>query len=375
MDDEFKVFADGRPDVPPYRPEARARARERLLRQARGGFRLPRVSRQAVAAFGVTAALVGGMTVALTGQGQKGTSTTTSVTRTAAQYFPELQPRQGQFILIESDTMDGSFTMGEGGGIQTGYLYRTHRKFYQSVDGRADGLLFIEGREPKPWPGEEELPENVGEWRGSSWHSVASCPDLRGDRREDYAYLSGLPADPERIRERFYRGPGDEKRDADGRAFDEAAELVRESYLPAAQRQAVFEAVKGIPGIEEAQGVEDSAGRKGVALGRVIDGTLKQLIFDPQTKRLLGERTTVVDEKVARAPVGSVVALSAELDVTIVDKLPEVSAAGGDESCSPQYTEPQVTSTVTPVPEPTVTSTVTPVPEPTVTKVAPAPTG
>jgi hypothetical protein len=350
MDDDFEDFVDGRPAAPPYRPQARAQARERLLREARRGFRFPRLGWQAAAAFGVTVTLVGGVAVALAGQGAgpDRTSTATSVNRTATQYFPELQPKPGQFILIESDTMYGA-TVGRPGAEPTRHLYRTHRKIYQSVDGQADGLLLIEGLEPKPWPG-EKLPENAHRMQPPTRSWLASCPGQRGDQRDDYSYLSTLPADPERMRERFYQDdPGD--RHADEVAFDAAGELVRETYLPKAQREAVFKAIKAIPGVEEAQGVQDSAGRTGVALGRQMDGTLHQLVFDPETHTLLGERGTVVDAKVAGAPEGSLIAHTAELSVTVVDKLPQVDDVDGDGSCAPQPVPAE------PTPSPTVTVT------------------
>ncbi|MGN9781778.1 CU044_5270 family protein [Nonomuraea sp. ZG12] len=362
---EFKDFADNPPAVPPYRPEARARARERLLREARRGFRFPRLGWQVVATFGVTITLVGGVAVALSAQGtgtDQRISTATSVTSLAQQGFPELHPEPGQFILIESDTMYG-FTAASAASAAkpTRHLYRTHRKIYQSVDGQAPGLLLIEQLEPKPWPG-QELPENAHRLRGPTRSLLAACPDQLGDRRDDYSYLSTLPADPERMRERFYRdGAGD--RDVAEAAFDAAGELVRETYLPRAQREAVFEAIKAMPGVEEARGVQDSAGRTGVALGRRSQGTLHQLIFDPATRTLLGERGTVVDAKVAGAPVGSLVAHTAALRVMVVDKLPEVGDVEGDGSCTAQpVLEADTPSpSASPVPSPSVAPT-SPVP-------------
>jgi hypothetical protein len=67
MDDEIVPFADGRPAAPAYPPHAREAARRRLLSEAAGPrrFRLPRLGWQAVGAFGLTVALVGGVGVAL----------------------------------------------------------------------------------------------------------------------------------------------------------------------------------------------------------------------------------------------------------------------------------------------------------------------
>ncbi|MER6944956.1 CU044_5270 family protein [Nonomuraea sp. NPDC000554] len=383
MDDEIRVFAEGRPAAPRFEEDARARARDRLVRETRGGrrFRLPRLGWQAAAAFGVTVTLVGGVAVTLsaqgTGAGGPGTSVSAAVTP------GELDPKPGQFILVESDTMWTSESMSEKGS--THYLYRTHRKIWQSVDASANGLLLIEGREPKPWPG-EQLPEEAKDWQGASWSQLASCPGRMGDNRRDYAYLSTLPTDPAALRERLYRdlpkatptatatdaatdtatataNDTAKGEDADARAFSGVSDLLRETYLPRPQREALFETIKAIPGVQVAEGVEDSAGRKGVALGHVSPwGTLEQLIFTPDTHMLLGERSTVVDEKLAKAPKGSVLALTAQLNVEVVDQLPDAPDASEDGSCSMSTSEPAL---ATPTAEMTAEMTATAEPVPT----------
>ncbi|MGW4404038.1 CU044_5270 family protein [Nonomuraea sp. NPDC004702] len=383
MDDEIRTFADGRPPAPPYEPQARARARERLLAEARGGrrLRLPRLGWQTAAAFGATVVLVGGVAVALSGQGGTDARPATSVMLSAG----ELNPRPDQFILIESDTMYGSQSI-DSSGAQSRYLYRQHRRIWKSVDGSKDGLLQIEGREPRPWPG-EPLPADATSRRGSEWSRLASCPDLRGPYRDDYAYLSTLPADATAMRDRLYQSApkGDKDVDPDAVAFTRAGDLVRENYLPKAQRDALFEAVKAIPGVEAAEGVADSSGRVGVALGRVADrGVREELIFDPAGHTFLGERQVVVDAK-AGAPKDSVVALTAQLDVSVVDALPEAPDAAADASCMPQTQAPTpipsesgstaeklptAEATITFTPEPTSVPAVEPTaePEPTVTR-------
>ncbi|MER7499699.1 CU044_5270 family protein [Nonomuraea pusilla] len=382
MDDEIRQFADGRPPAPAYRPEARARARELLLAEARGGgrFRLPRFGWQAVAAFGVTVALVGGVAVALSGRPQEHLAVAAGATESAAVAEPlqgDLNPRPGQFILVESDTMYAAMTVGRN-GEESRHLYRTHRKIWQSVDGSADGLLLIDGREPRPWPG-QELPEDVKDWQGSEWITLAACRGTQDRDRRYYTHLSTLPTDPAALRERLYGSGGDKDADRDQVAFTAAGDLVRETYLPKAQRDALFEAVKGIPGTEVAEGVEDSAGRKGVALGRAeADGTLTQLIFDPDTRMFLGERQTVVDEQKGQAPKGSVVALTAQLKVSVADRLPDEAATAERSDCPSSASAPVEPPTATPSLPPTVTEesvapatvtmTATPVAPPTVTQ-------
>ncbi|MFG1702481.1 CU044_5270 family protein [Nonomuraea sp. M3C6] len=378
-EDEIRTFADGRPAVPPYSAEARARARERLLAEARGRrrFRLPRLGWRAAAAFGATVVLVGGVAVTLSGRGSGGTGPATSVTQSAAVSPGELDPRPGQYILVESDTMYGMHRVGANGEKEESSLYQTHRKIWQSVDASANGLLLIEGREPKPWPG-KPLPEPASkDRRGSTYMTLPSCPGQRGFRRTDYAYLSTLPADAAAMRAHVYQVSAayvsmGKHVDQDEAAFSFVTDLVRETYLPKAQRDALFEATKTIPGVEVAEGVENSAGRKGVALGRADrTGTLAQVIFDPDTHLYLGERRTVVDAKLADAPEGSVVALTAQLNVSVVDKLPKVKVRQGtDVGCDSPQTQPSASPSGKPVPTPDITVTITATPEPGVTMTA-----
>ncbi|MEV7970560.1 CU044_5270 family protein [Sphaerisporangium sp. NPDC088356] len=356
MDDELVPFADNRPAAPPYPPDAREAARGRLLQEAAGRRRFgsPRFGWQAVGAFGLTVALVGGLGVALSSRpapvAVPGATATDpafqpeeSVEVAPSQDAAELLPKPGQYIVVESETMYTSESMGEG-GTQSSYLYRTKRKIWKPVDGTSKGLLWIAGLAPKQWPG-RPLPEEATQWRGESWHELsARCPGWPDDNRTDYAFLSTLPSDVAGMREYVYKRPhGDNPPDAG--TFTAVGDLIRETYLPRAQRQALFEAAKTIPGVRVTTGVKDSAGREGTALGRVDNGIDTMLIFDPETYLFLGERGTVVDDKAARAPVGSVMALTAQLKVSVVDKLPRAQGAGKDSSCEMREQMPTPTPT------------------------------
>lgn len=352
MDDEIQTFSDGRPAAPPYRSEAREKAREELLRAARGqsGFRLPRLGWHAVAAFGVTVTLVGGVAVALSGAGEGGTDPASSVAVSG-----ELEPRPGQFVLVESQTMYSVTEVSQSS--ESRYLSTTKRKIWQSADGSADGLLSIETLAPKPWPGQNAVASIAKKEEGTEWFQLRACPSVLGNHLSYYSNLAKLPADQAGMRERLYAdGGGDDgkdgKPDKDARAFTATGDLLRETYLPKAQRDALFEAARTIPGVEVAEQVQDGAGRTGVALGRVAaaQGVLEQLIFDPATHAFMGERHTVVDAATARAPKDSVIALTAELKTSVVDELPKVDGrVQPDSSCE----QPQPETTASPVDEPT----------------------
>ncbi|GII65243.1 hypothetical protein Skr01_53280 [Sphaerisporangium krabiense] len=358
MSDEIQQFTDARPSAPSYPEQARRAARDRLLAEATGRGRVwrPRFGWQAAGAFGLTLALAGGLGVALSSRpGPAATpgamTVTSSANVTAPGQMAELDPRPDQFIVFESETMNLTEVMGDS--QTTGrYLYRTYRKFYQSADGHR-GLLWIEGRSPRQLPG-RPLPEEAAQWKGGGWNEIAAyCADWPASTRRDYAYLRTLPATPAAMRALLYTRDGGD-RPADEAAFDRFGELMRETYMPQAQRQALFEAAKAVPGVEEASGVKDSAGREGVALGRVIDGVLEQRILDPKTFMLLGERGTVVDAKAADAPAGTVLTWTAQVKVSVVDRLPDVKDATKDSKCemtgsqSPSPTESGAPASETP---------------------------
>ena len=140
--------------------------------------------------------------------------------------------------------------------------------------------------------------------------------------RTDYASLKNLPSDADGMRAHLYTGDrgGSSKDEA---AFTAAGDMLRETYMPPAQRAALFKAVGTIPGVDVIETAEDAAGRKGVGVGRAgLDGVRQDLIFDPKTYELLGERGIVVDENAAKSPAGSLVASTAQLSVTVADEAP-----------------------------------------------------
>ncbi|GAA5068077.1 hypothetical protein HNP84_008301 [Thermocatellispora tengchongensis] len=346
MDEEIKVFADARPAAPSYGGEARERARRRLMAEAGRRRTFPLLGGatgarrflgwQAVGAFAVTVALVGGVTVAVGSQGGPASvagpaSRPESAVVARSGDFPELEPKPGQFLLFESTTM---YTSEGDGEI---WLYRTNRKMWRPVHGGTSGLLEIEWLEPRPYPG-QTVPEVAKEDAEVTSHYEIKgyCPGAPEEVRRDYAYLSTLPADAGEMRAFLYRQPHGDDGDDDAYAFDALNELFRESYMPRAQREAAFEAGRTIPGVTVAQDVEDAAGRKGIALGREQHGLLTQLIFDPETFDFLGERGTVTGTVTPPAPVGSTLALTAQTGVTVVDALPEdVTDVNPDGSCDP----------------------------------------
>jgi hypothetical protein len=70
--------------------------------------------------------------------------------------------------------------------------------------------------------------------------------------------------------------------------------------------------------------VTDRAGRTGTAVAFTEIGRRRELIFDPRTSELLGEREVLVDRTKSDidAPIGTVVGDVAYLERAVVDALP-----------------------------------------------------
>ncbi|MFC7644107.1 CU044_5270 family protein [Streptosporangium lutulentum] len=189
----------------------------------------------------------------------------------------DLAPRDDQFIKVESQTMYGSFgggaVNGETGATseETRYLYRTKRVIWQSADGTRDGALTIEYLKPKAYPG-WPIPEQAYEDTGTAELPLPICGGKIPDyMRTDYASLKNLPSDADGMRAHLYTGDrgGGSK---DGAAFTAAGDMLRETYMPPAQRAALFKAVGTIPGVGVIETAEDAAGRKGIGVGRARPG-------------------------------------------------------------------------------------------------------
>ncbi|MGJ6960789.1 CU044_5270 family protein [Streptosporangium sp. G11] len=346
-DDEIQLVAAIRPDAPPYDERARHAARRGLAAAAgpRARGRSPRWrGPYAMALAGALAVAVGATAITLSGarNGSPGAVEEVVVTmpeiaavsasevldRAArAAVRTDLAPRDDQFVKVESETMYGSFSgtatnaeTGELGG-ETRYLYRTKRVIWLSADGTRNGVVQIEYLEPRAYPG-WPIPEMAYERTGVETLPLVNCGKAPEYMRTDHAALKRLPTDADGMRAHLYTGDrgGNSKDEA---AFTAAGDMLRETYMPPAQRAALFKAVGTIPGVDVTKRAEDAAGREGIGVGRVgVNGVREDLIFDAKTYELLGERGIVVDEKAAKSPKGSLVASTAQLSVTVADEAP-----------------------------------------------------
>ena len=131
-------------------------------------------------------------------------------------------------------------------------------------------------------------------------------------RALSYEELIALPADPSELLERIDAAARASGQDLDYKRFVVIGDLLRGALLPPELEGATYRLAAMIPGIELIGEVRDPEGRPGVAVGFVHGGIRHDLIFDPDTGRLLAERY-VVDEPLAEtgAAVGTVIGYSA----------------------------------------------------------------
>lgn len=336
---EIDLYRDERPEAAPYDPGTRAAARSRLASGRARRVRGPYVMVAAAGALALAAAFVVTRPAPVEQAGQSAQvgqapqvrlmSASEVLDRAAGAVVEELDPRDDQYVVVKSQTMYGSYSMGEK---EERWLYRTNRTIWLRAEQTGDdyGVLRMELLEPREFPG-WPIPKQAYEGVGKpELIALANCDGgtVPEHLRSDYAAIKKLPVDAEGMRAHLYSAhePNEKGVQADQSAFTRASDLLRETYVPAPQRKALYQALATIPGVSVAEGARDAAGREGIGVGLVTQaGTRDDLIFDRESFALLGERSEVVDAAVAGAPAGSLLASTAQLEVSVADEAPEVA--------------------------------------------------
>ncbi|MEU0805730.1 CU044_5270 family protein [Streptomyces sp. NPDC005970] len=202
--------------------------------------------------------------------------------------------RDDQFLYVESEL---AYTLHEKG--RKARLDPVHRReVWLSVDGLHTGLLREDNR--------------LGE--------IPLEPDLPLTKSSmNYRTLQALPTDPEQMLRwlnRVSRGG----KSHDQNVFVQVGEMMQENVVPPAQSAALYRAAARIPGVVVISDAVDAAGRPGVAVARVDDGERQELIFDKDTKQLLGERLVAVEDLPGGQKKGEVTGASAILERAVVDE-------------------------------------------------------
>mgnify|MGYP001291720684 CR=1 FL=1 len=108
-------------------------------------------------------------------------------------------------------------------------------------------------------------------------------------------FMASLPRDPRRLLDRIYHDSEGQGHGRDQEAFVYIADILRSGTVPADLRAALFGAAALIPGIRLATDSANLVGRQGVAVTSTDGGnTRTELIFDPETGEVIGEREVVL---------------------------------------------------------------------------------
>jgi hypothetical protein len=296
-----------------------ARHRE-MLRRSRG----PRIAAFAAGA----AALLTAVPVFLLGGGGEvqpaAAAALRQVATVAAVQEAEAPPEPGEYFFTRSREVSVATTFGVNG--QWSALYARERESWTAPDGTIRFRVI------------SKKPEFVSEDQRAAW-VAAGAPRLgsghvslnRMQGGNEFLDTSKLPTEPKALRElieartapQFVNYPPGE-----AETFVLIGDLLRGTYLPPDFRAALYEVAAELPGIELLGKVEDPEGRTGIGIAYrgAREGTRSELIFNPNTSALFGERQIVVGSRVARSldvPVGTEIGSTTYLESGVVGSAPE----------------------------------------------------
>jgi hypothetical protein len=263
------------------------------------------------------------------------------VAKAAASQTPVGPPRPGQYVYTKSKSLSGVDTANAGPNhnLYFSVQFSEVREAWIGPDGsgrilESDGTpTFVSSRDRSVWIAAGRPPLPTATTRDISFapanENKPGCKGKVGGVCGGLGYLdlSKFPTDvptlKRMIEERKIEGdpPGDLE------TFTIIGDMLRETYAPPLVRSALFQIVSQLREVELVGNMTDPVVRAGIAVAYPVNGILHELIFDPSTSALLGERTVIVDPDRAGVQVsaGTVVGWSAYLASGVVDSTSERS--------------------------------------------------
>jgi hypothetical protein len=210
----------------------------------------------------------------------------------AADQPPQPPPAPGQYVYTRSRGFQTYLYVTGRGLSNIAFRQWATREVWIGPDG--SGRL-LESRGDPEFLSAQDRAAWVAAGRPVLDPTGRTTDDAFGPGGLHFLDLSGLPTDPQEllavIEEReIVGGP-----EGDWETFVIVGDLLRETYAPPALRAALYEVAANLPGVEYVGVVQDDLGRRGVAVASTHGGVRHELIFDPETARLLGERQVMVD--------------------------------------------------------------------------------
>lgn len=125
-------------------------------------------------------------------------------------------------------------------------------------------------------------------------------------------FMAGLPRDPQHLLDRIHHDSKGMGAGADDEAFVFIRDILRSGVVPADLRAALFEAAALIPAVYLVSDSVNLEGRHGVAVTLSSSGeTRVELILDPASGTVIGEREVVIGHYVDDVPRGTTISYSA----------------------------------------------------------------
>lgn len=349
MNDELQMLVEARPEVAPYAPAARLAARRKLTAAANphgsSKFRRPYgiaiAGAAMIAAASVTAVTVltptdgtgyngrGGTIIAL----PKVTKMSAAEVLNRAAAVADFHPRDDQFIKI---TWQATGTVTVTTKPLAGWTERNRGTTWISADGAKPEVSKIEQLKILPHPSGGTIPKYAylpithGKVIFSGPEDGESCVH---PAYSTYASMKDLPDNPDGMRSflQSWHPAGQ----SDWSAWDTVSYLLGgPTYMPEPQRAALLRAAGMLPDAIVTENVTDSAGRQGVAVGRISDGVRDDIVFDKITYRVLGTQSLVVGARnYGHAPIGSIIRSHVQLETSVVNDAPSSTDVRTVDAC------------------------------------------
>ena len=257
---------------------------------------------------------------------------------TAAAHAQQPAPRPDQFIYISSVDTELNMTCPKvyrhGKLIiprqacrpqaEVSWLATDGRQIWLSVSGYRAGVLRDDQLSVSRMPWGVKPPPITGS--RVTWSPLSPQPCHQKPAFGSYDYLTRLPTSLRALRAWLYTHspeaglPG---RPSD-LAWNAIGDLLDEMLVPPKLAADLFRVAATIPGAWVVPHATDAAGRTGIAVARYQRNFKAdvELIFDPHTYQLLGERQVLAKPVKGQGPAGTVVESTAQLRVQVTSHLP-----------------------------------------------------
>ena len=294
----------------------------------------------ALAAFGIAGALVATNIVGLGGWRGGADSAAAAVLEraaTAAISFQDPQVSAGQYLLVESENVhvtDGQ----EKDGPVIAYTISESSDLYVPAD--RDGE-WVWQRNPVSvvdvlTPGGEAMVARSHPTSGPSAEptllAAAGGAFYGNSANSQWGDFDSMPRDPYRLLNHIYLTTLGAGSSPDGEALVFIADTLRQGTAPADLRAALLRAAAMIPGVTITDDQATLDGTTGTAIGRLegVNGLRNEIIIDPDTGTLIGERTVATSAIPESSVSAGEVWSWSSVTTSVVDSAPTGGTSSGE---------------------------------------------